>query len=185
MDRWEWLRQNARGRILDVGSSKGHTFGSRAVNLDIDLYDIPNFVRGDAHHLPFKDKSFDTVCLAEILEHVRDPVRVLSEARRVGKLVLITVPNEWEWGPQHKPFMTWEKWVALEGLTFEQAVKKHAIDPNRPLEIVDEREHPHLLHVRYYTEETLRKDLDAAGLEYEIERLDYGGLSFFVARCWS
>ena len=185
MDRWEWIRQNAKGKILDVGSSKGHTWlgDEDVVCLDIDLYDMKfPFVRADAHSLPFGDKSFHTIVLSEILEHVRDPVQILKEAKRVGKLILITVPNEWEWNSEHKPFMTWEKWMEEEGLTFEQAVKRHAIDPNRPLAITDEREYPHLLHLRYYTEETLRKDLDAAGLRYEIERLNYDGLSFFCVR---
>jgi SAM-dependent methyltransferase len=44
--------------------------------------------------LPFRDRSFDTVLIFEVLEHVVDLERVLSEAFRVArKNVLITVPN--------------------------------------------------------------------------------------------
>jgi len=43
------------------------------------------FVRGDAHHLPFEDNSFDVVYSRYVLEHVADPVRVLKEMRRVLK----------------------------------------------------------------------------------------------------
>ena len=34
---------------------------------------------------PFEDKSFDTVILFEILEHVSRPVEILKEAKRVAK----------------------------------------------------------------------------------------------------
>jgi SAM-dependent methyltransferase len=44
--------------------------------------------------LPFSDASFDTVLLFEVIEHVPNPEKILSEAFRVArKNVLITVPN--------------------------------------------------------------------------------------------
>ena len=44
--------------------------------------------------LPFRDQSFDSVLIFEVLEHVADIEKVLSEAFRVArKNVLITVPN--------------------------------------------------------------------------------------------
>jgi SAM-dependent methyltransferase len=43
---------------------------------------------------PFPDKSFDTVLLFEVLEHVPEPAETLAEARRLArKNVLITVPH--------------------------------------------------------------------------------------------
>ncbi len=48
----------------------------------------------DAKYLKFPDKSFDTVLLFEVLEHVDNPEDVLKEVRRVArKNVLISVPN--------------------------------------------------------------------------------------------
>ena len=44
-----------------------------------------NFVRGDAHTLPFPDDRFDVVYCRYVLEHVQDPQRVLEEMRRVLK----------------------------------------------------------------------------------------------------
>ena len=41
-------------------------------------------IRGDAHHLPFKDKSFEFVRCYHVLEHVKDPNRVLQEIQRVS-----------------------------------------------------------------------------------------------------
>jgi ubiquinone/menaquinone biosynthesis C-methylase UbiE len=53
------------------------------------------FVLADAHNLPFADKSFDTVCLWDVLEHVNDDLSCLREATRVARNnVLISVPKE-------------------------------------------------------------------------------------------
>ena len=44
--------------------------------------------------LPFEDRSFDSVLLLEVIEHVANPETLLKEAFRVArKNVLITVPN--------------------------------------------------------------------------------------------
>lgn len=44
--------------------------------------------------LPFRDKTFDTVMIFEVLEHVENIEAVLGEAFRVArKNVLVTVPN--------------------------------------------------------------------------------------------
>jgi ubiquinone/menaquinone biosynthesis C-methylase UbiE len=44
--------------------------------------------------LPFPDRSFDSVLMFEVIEHVPDLHRILAEAFRVArKNVLITVPN--------------------------------------------------------------------------------------------
>src|SRR5207249_81157 len=41
------------------------------------------FEQGDAHQLRFPDNSFDVVYCRWVLEHVADPIRVLSEMKRV------------------------------------------------------------------------------------------------------
>lgn len=54
------------------------------------------FMRVDAHYLPFENNSFDCVVLAEVLEHVYSPYRVLEEVRRVlapDGILIISVPN--------------------------------------------------------------------------------------------
>lgn len=39
----------------------------------------------DVHKLPFKDKFFDLIILAETLEHVVDPIRAMKELKRILK----------------------------------------------------------------------------------------------------
>jgi methionine biosynthesis protein MetW len=44
--------------------------------------------------LPFEDKSFATVTLIEVLEHLYDPVSVLKECKRIATQdIVFTVPN--------------------------------------------------------------------------------------------
>ncbi len=42
-----------------------------------------DLVVGDAHDLPFPDDAFDVVHAHQVLQHVADPVRALTELRRV------------------------------------------------------------------------------------------------------
>jgi ubiquinone/menaquinone biosynthesis C-methylase UbiE len=115
-DRWRILRSLAIEPILDVGCHVGEMFGEHAINVDIHSLDdkrkesgdpnliIPTFINADANHLPFKDQSFTTVVLGELLEHMDDPIATLNEAQRVGKMILISLPNEFQWSEDKKPF---------------------------------------------------------------------------------
>ena len=52
-----------------------------------------NFVRCDAHYLPFKSSSFHVVYSSHLLEHLKNPTKALFEMLRVSKeKVLIAVP---------------------------------------------------------------------------------------------
>lgn len=59
------------------------------------VYEVQPDIVGDAHKLPLKSKSVDSVILKAVLEHVRNPFTVVGEVRRIlkpkGKL-LIWVP---------------------------------------------------------------------------------------------
>ncbi|MBI4040211.1 class I SAM-dependent methyltransferase [Candidatus Daviesbacteria bacterium] len=91
-------------RVLDVGCGLGvyvdflTSWGKEAWGVDfvgefIKKRDKPNFVRGRAEKLPFKDKEFDTVILFDILEH-GDDQKILAEAKRVARSrILIIVPR--------------------------------------------------------------------------------------------
>lgn len=53
-------------------------------------------VYGDAHKLPFKDKSFNTVYMRHLLEHLEVPLMSLAEAHRVlkkGGIIRVEVPD--------------------------------------------------------------------------------------------
>jgi ubiquinone/menaquinone biosynthesis C-methylase UbiE len=90
--------------ILDVGSgTRGYDATCRGhVNLDIGktCNYAPNFIQGDAHHLPFKDNVFEKVFFYDIIEHVDSPIQCLREINRVlvphGEIEVST-PNPLHW----------------------------------------------------------------------------------------
>lgn len=184
-DRTCWILNHCKigERIIDIGSQDGHTFNGtpfskHVTSVDIDKYDFPNFYQMDAHDLKFPDKSFDTALLAEILEHVEDPVQVLKEAKRVSNRVLITIPNEYEWDKSLFPFRTIEESGKAKNMTIEEMAKEG--NP-KAIEFHTKDSYKHLWHNRYYTEDTLKKDLESAGItDYKFEMLRYNGWSFFT-----
>lgn len=52
------------------------------------------FEVANLYELPYEDGQFDLVVCSEVLEHLNDPASALAELCRVGKKVLVTVPNE-------------------------------------------------------------------------------------------
>lgn len=188
MDRQQWILNKVNNikigeRIIDIGGNDGHIFNNTqfakyVTTVDIDKYSIPNFYQMDANDLKFPDKSFDIAILAEILEHVEDPVQVLKEANRVAKRVLMTIPNEHEWDKSYFPFQTLEEASKTKNKTIEEL----AIEGNpNATEFYTKDGHKHLFHNRYYEEYTLKADLEIAGIiDYKMEKLQYNGWSFFV-----
>lgn len=105
------------GVILDIGCADGvftkviadKSKADKVIGIDV-LRDSINwakkhwkknkkisFKHGDAHRLDFKDRSFNAVCALEVLEHVYEPEKVLTEIKRVlkkGGYAVLLVPSE-------------------------------------------------------------------------------------------
>lgn len=103
------LEPNQGDRILDIGCGLGyfsHLLSQRGATVwgtDIDTACITfatsnfgsNFVIGRAESLPFKADTFDKILCSEVLEHIEDDEKALSEILRLGcggGTVVITVP---------------------------------------------------------------------------------------------
>jgi SAM-dependent methyltransferase len=112
-------------RLLDLGCGHGrHAFeamrrGARVVALDYsaaELKDVAGItaamvdageinwdawsgvVNGDALDIPFPDGTFDRIITSEVLEHIWDDTRAISELVRVlrpGGRLAVTVPTRW------------------------------------------------------------------------------------------
>jgi len=96
-----FLQVPAGARVLEVGSGLGllavdvadAASGVQVTGVEISAAQIAaspihprvTFVQGDAHTLQFPPASFDLVYARYLLEHVRDPQRVLREMHRVVK----------------------------------------------------------------------------------------------------
>ena len=70
------------------------------VNIDIEadphIPPGPNQISwGDAHHLPYRDKTFGSLIASHVLEHMDDPVRAMREWVRVADQVYVVVPRWW------------------------------------------------------------------------------------------
>lgn len=103
----EELRKINPARLLDVGCGAAalaeKLAGETAVDyvgcdLAVTAGGAGNglFVEADAAKLAFSDCIFDAVVCSEVLEHLPEPARALSEIGRVlvpGGFALITVPN--------------------------------------------------------------------------------------------
>lgn len=186
-DRLLWIKSQCKRteKIVDIGGNDGHTFDGwnrdNITTVDIDLYDIPNFVRANAEELPLADKSFDVAVLAEILEHVENPVQALKEARRVAKRVIVTVPYEHEWDEELLPFHGIDDHAQLEGMSREELAKRG--NP-KCKEFYTKDDYQHLYHVRHYTKDSLEEHLKLAGFEnYEVKKMVSGKWVWYSAIC--
>jgi SAM-dependent methyltransferase len=81
------------GSVLDVGCGAAKAPG--AVGIDISSETDADIVHDlNVFPYPFEDSSFDHVIMQDVLEHVREPVRVVEELHRIlrpgGRLRLRT-----------------------------------------------------------------------------------------------
>jgi predicted SAM-dependent methyltransferase/tetratricopeptide (TPR) repeat protein len=116
----EVTAEQCEGKTLDVGCANGDSTAiMKRYNPSLELTgleltdwgfqeavkchpDMP-FIQGHAGKLPFPNQSFDTVVLDHIIEHERDPVPLILEAKRVArKRVVIGIPIMHLNDPDHK-----------------------------------------------------------------------------------
>jgi SAM-dependent methyltransferase len=87
---------NPNETVLDVGCG---TNPRGTINVDCYVPNpIPvNFVLADAEHLPFKDKSVDTVVSFYNIEHLVDPASFFKKAAKIARKKVIMVTDNSEW----------------------------------------------------------------------------------------
>lgn len=106
----------ANKKALDVGCSEGAFLDYLSdKKIDVKAIDIDNnaieFCRergygdqvnyGSLLDIPYKDKTFDIVFLLDIVEHIKDDSKAISEVNRVlglqGSAVIIVPAYQWLW----------------------------------------------------------------------------------------
>lgn len=112
------LTRRLMGRTLDIGCGIGDMLlhRSNTVGVDINPHTVAfcnargaSAVLMQPDELPFDDAEFDSALMDNVLEHIPQPQRLLSEVRRVlrpGGRVLVGVPGTRGWAsdPDHKIF---------------------------------------------------------------------------------
>jgi 2-polyprenyl-6-hydroxyphenyl methylase/3-demethylubiquinone-9 3-methyltransferase len=164
-ERWSLLsatlaRHAAAGaRVLDLGCGEGPFVrmlsgaGYRAAGCDIAQGALTRAGKGayarigDTLALPFRDSAFDAVWCTEVIEHVMEPLRLLSEASRVVKPGGVVVTTT--------PYHGLLKNIAIALLAFDGHY-----DPEGP-------------HIRFFTPRSLEALAARAGLEV-VERARIG-----------
>ncbi len=93
-DLLELARQGARGIVLDYSPAALVLVRQQADSLGIPVM----LVQADATRMPFRDCAIDVSFHQGLLEHFRDPRRLLAENTRItrpGGRVLVDVPQAW------------------------------------------------------------------------------------------
>ncbi len=95
-----WFRENTyKGVCVDVGGGTGPyskylSPELKIINLNIEKKSETSVV-ADAHLIPIKEHSVDLIIITNVLEHVRDPVKVIDEISRclkIGGEMILVVP---------------------------------------------------------------------------------------------
>jgi SAM-dependent methyltransferase len=165
-------------RVLDMGCGGGrHAFalyrrGADVVAFDMDAAELKDVagmfqamadedevsgsatagaVRGTAYALPFADDSFDRVVAAEVLEHLPEDTRAMTELFRVlkpGGLMAVTVPR---WGPELVCWALSSAYHEVEGghVRIYRGAELRRRLTRAGLEPVDGH-HTHALHAPYW-----------------------------------
>lgn len=98
--------------ILDVGCGTGNlSYHLQKEGYEVTGVDVSGFaltearnrgikcVQGDLDsELPFRDNSFDCVVCCQVLQHIFEPLKLVSDMKRVSnKYIIINVPNIAYW----------------------------------------------------------------------------------------
>jgi len=113
-----WLSRKPPSRVLDLGCSNGYLgeilrgYGHEVTGVDFSTSEgvekrLDRFVEANLEEgIPSSVGSgYDIVLAADVLEHVRDPGRLLRESRELlvpGGVVIASIPNFAHWYPRSR-----------------------------------------------------------------------------------
>ncbi len=106
---YHYAATRTHGRVLEIGTGSGYgvdviaPHASEFVTIDkfesgVDISKHPNvtFMQANVPPLPFEDGAFDCVISFQVIEHIKDDARFVSEVHRVlkkGGLFVVSTPN--------------------------------------------------------------------------------------------
>ena len=119
------VRKYLKGIVADIGCGVGieidliQHISDFVVGIDIDLdllkigkkhlhSEKVDLIAGDAYKLPFKKRSFDVIVMFDVLEHLNNPLEVLSYLSTIlkeGGLLILGVPSKYALGEVLQRFL--------------------------------------------------------------------------------
>jgi len=115
-------KNHARGRLIDIGcgvmpyKNLFNKFVSRQIGLDLyNTIHIKQYIDlfGSAYSIPIKDNTFDTAVLTQVLEHLEEPDRAISEVFRILKspgIAILIAPMYWHVHEEPRDFYRFTKY---------------------------------------------------------------------------
>jgi SAM-dependent methyltransferase len=164
-------KKKPEGRVLEVGccfglflksaaqagyETKGVDVSRYAASYARDVLGIDVFI-GELRQAAFPDNHFDIIYMSHLLEHLKDPLVELQEARRILKqdgILLIEAPNEYR-----------SLSGVIRGMRFKE--RKPILFPP--------------LHLYYFSARTLRSMLQKAGFRTINRRITYSSVPDIAA----
>jgi len=108
----DYCKKYFHGQLLDVGAGNGKYKGMLSGQTDkyfaVDIAPGPNIdLVADIHNTGLPDASFDTIVCTQVIEHVKNPFRVLEEIKRLlrpGGVCFVSAPFMYPYHPDPKDF---------------------------------------------------------------------------------
>lgn len=136
-----YIREHSRGRLLDCGCGPVPYYELyHDLVEEVICTDWQNSIHGHRfadvlsdlnEHLNFNDLSFDTVILTDVLEHIYQPKKLLSEIHRVlkpGGRVIIAVPFIYRIHEEPHDYFRYSEF-ALKKLCAEAGLSINELEP--------------------------------------------------------
>lgn len=116
-----------QGKVTGVDAVESVLDQARELATSRGLTNI-TFESVDANNLPYPDNSFDIVYCHQVLQHVKDPISILKEMRRVAKPGGIVAAREsdylsFAWYPEHQGISRWAQ-------LYQEVAKANGGEPN-------------------------------------------------------
>ena len=149
--------------VLNIGcASDPIEMGDLAYHFDMDDWSYLHkwFKQGDAHELPFPDKSFKLVIMGDIHEHLVDPLKATLEAARVvapGGALIMTIFEEWRLPGVGQWIEESHRIAEEENFKLGYFGHEDYQAKNYPQRIgVSNTEKPHLHHINQFTDDQVK-----------------------------
>lgn len=161
---------SGRGKfVLDVTKRGGHVIGleKNQEYIDIAMQSAKetgvhiHVAHGSAEDLPFDDESFAFVNIAEVIEHVDDPNKMLSEVYRILKsngMAYLSVPNRFGIKDPHFHLL-FVNWLPRQWCNFYLGLRNKHKDYNQ------KAGRQNLAEMHYFTYKAIAALLDVHGFE--------------------